>query len=158
MKRYIKYGVILLAVLFVGIQLIRPDFTNPPVVAGNSIQDSVTVPPDLDAIFVKSCNDCHSNKTVYPWYSQVAPASWFLSNHIKEGRAELNFSEWNSYAPKKKAHKLEEICEKVERSEMPLPSYLWIHRDAALTPDQTKMICDWSKAEITNLGPLTEAK
>jgi hypothetical protein len=109
------------------------------------------VPPDIKLILGGSCNDCHSNNTVYPWYSNVQPAAWFLEDHINQGRRELNFSEYNTYSPKKKKHKLEEICEMVESAAMPLPSYLWIHRDSILSDTKKKALCDWSKQEAEKI-------
>lgn len=147
MKRILKIGAIVLFLIVVAIQFIRPSFSNPPIVPGQPIEDSVFVPAEVQMVMSRSCNDCHSNKTLYPWYSQITPFSWFLAGHIEDGRRELNFSEWGSYTSKKKIHKLEEICEMVEGGAMPLPSYLWIHRDAALNADQQKMLCEWAKAE-----------
>ncbi|MGD9563955.1 MAG: heme-binding domain-containing protein [Pyrinomonadaceae bacterium] len=144
-KKVIKIVVMLAAAAFVSAQFIRPTFVNPPLVAGAPIEDSVQVPAEVQMVLSRSCNDCHSNKTLYPWYSQISPFSWFLAGHIEDGRAQLNFSEWNTYSAKKKAHKLEEISEMVESGEMPLPSYLWIHRDAALNADQIKLLSDWAK-------------
>lgn len=90
-----------------------------------------------------ACYDCHSNTTVYPWYSQIAPVSWWLKRHIDEVRAELNFSEWGDYSAKKADHKLEECGEKVEKGAMPLNSYTWTHRDAKLSADQRKVLTEF---------------
>ncbi len=147
MKKLLKVIVILLVVGCVAIQFFRPSFSNPPIVAGHSIEESGSVPAEVQMLLSRSCNDCHSNKTLYPWYSQVSPFSWFLAGHIEDGRRELNFSEWGSYTASKKERKLEEICEMVESGTMPLAPYLWIHRDAALTAEQRKLICDWANEE-----------
>lgn len=144
MKRIIKIALIVLAAAFLIAQFIRPDQTNPPVNAAETLESSMPVPANVGEILKRSCSDCHSNTTVYPWYSQVSPASWFLQDHIREGREEMNFSVWNTYQPKKRAKKLEEICEQVQEGEMPLPSYLWIHRDAALSEGDVKVLCDWA--------------
>lgn len=145
--KYLKIAVIVLAVAFIGIQFYRPDFTNPPVVENENMFAVNQVPENVKTILKRSCADCHSNETVYPWYSQVAPSSWFLADHIEEGRNELNFSKWNTYETRRKDHKLDELCEQVESKEMPLPSYLWIHWDAKLSEEEIKTLCDWSKAE-----------
>jgi len=147
MKKVLKIIAIVLVVAFVGIQFFRADFANPQINEADTMQTSMQLPPDVDAILTRSCGDCHSNKTIYPWYAHVAPVSWWLSNHISEGRRELNMSVWNTYSPKKKANKLKEICEQVERGDMPLPSYLWIHRDAVLKEGEAKTLCDWANAE-----------
>lgn len=144
MKKLLKITAILIVLTFAVLQFFRPDHTNPPIVMADSLQ----APADVHAVLSRSCNDCHSNNTVYPWYSNVSPFSWFLADHIEHGRSELNFSIWNTYSPDKKLRKLEEICEQVESGFMPLPSYLWIHRDAALNEDEAKMLCDWTAAEI----------
>ncbi len=147
MKKALKIVVVALAVLFVFAQFIRPDYSNPPIVPEQEMASSMEVPAEVSAIFERSCIDCHTSKTTYPWYSQVAPVSWWLKNHINEGRHELNMSEWGTYPDRKKSKKLEEICEQVESREMPLPSYTWIHRDSLLSDEDIKTICDWTKAE-----------
>jgi hypothetical protein len=152
MKKLLKILAVLVAVAFVAIQFWRPSFTNPPLVAGQSIEETMHVPSEVQMVLSRSCNDCHSNKTLYPWYSQVSPASWFMAGHISEGRAELNFSEWGTYSVEKKQRRLEEICEMVEKGAMPLPSYLWVHFDAELAPSQRVMICDWTRSEAARLG------
>lgn len=147
LKRIVQIIVIVLFVGFIVIQFIRPNLTNPPVVAEQTIEASVTIPENVKTILSRSCADCHTNTTSFPWYAQIAPASWFLADHIREGRHELNMSEWGTYNDLKKKKKLEEICEQVESREMPLPSYLWIHRDAAMSGEDIKVLCDWAKAE-----------
>jgi hypothetical protein len=146
-KKILKILVIVVVAALVIMQFFRIDKTNPPVVQADSLEAAVTVPDNVRAIMKTSCDDCHTNNTVYPWYSNVAPMSWFLKNHIDDGRKNLNFSVFNTYAPKKKVNRLEGICKLVESKEMPLPSYLWIHRDAILTDDQSKILCDWAKGE-----------
>ena len=150
--KYVKIAAVILFVAFIAIQFYRPDFTNPPVVESENLFAGNQVPENVKAIFSRSCNDCHTNETVYPWYSQISPASWFLADHIDHGRSDLNFSKWNTYETKRKDHKLEEICEMVESNEMPLPSYLWIHNGAALSVEEIKTLCDWSKQERQNLS------
>ena len=152
MKKILQIAAILLVAAFIAIQFIRPDQTNPPVVAAESIQSSIAIPENVSSILARSCADCHTNTTKYPWYSQIAPASWFLANHVRDGRKELNLSVWNTYTDKKKSHKLEELCEQVEQGAMPLPSYLWIHRDAALKEGEARILCDWANAERAKIA------
>lgn len=152
MKKILQIAAIILVAAFIVIQFIRPDRTNPPVVATEAIESSVAVPENVSAIVARSCADCHTNTTTYPWYSQIAPASWFLANHIRDGRKELNLSVWNTYSDKKKSKKLEEVCEQVEQGDMPLPSYLWIHRDAALKEGEARILCDWANAERAKIA------
>lgn len=147
MKKILKIVAIVVFIGFIGIQFIRPGFTNPPLVAGETIEETIQVPENVQAILKKSCNDCHSNTTVYPWYSYIQPSASFLKNHIDEGRREVNLSVWKTYEAKKQRRKLAEMCEQVESKEMPLPSYLWIHWDAKLTDAERKTLCDWTEAE-----------
>lgn len=136
-------GVAVLA--FVGIQFVRPEMTNPPFEEGKALEAAVAVPEDIEGILKRSCNDCHSNKTVWPWYSNIAPFSWSLADHVAHGREELNFSEWGSYSDKRRLRKLKEICEEVEEGLMPHYQYVWIHRDAALSEADVQKLCGWTE-------------
>jgi hypothetical protein len=144
MKRILKIVVIVIAVAFVIAQFIRPNQVNPEVNAADTLEASVAVPPNVEEILQRSCKDCHTNTTSYPWYAQISPVSWYLNNHIEEGRRELNFSVWNTYQPRRKNKKLEEVCEQVKTGEMPLPSYVLIHRDSALREGDANVLCDWA--------------
>ncbi len=151
LKKLLKWFVIVLAVAFVAAQFIRPARVNPPVVESQTIFATGKVPQDVHAIIDRSCNDCHTNTVVWPWYSEIAPVSWLVVDDVEEGRKELNFSTWGTSTPRRQAKKLEEICEEVESGRMPLPSYLWIHRDAVLSESDRRAICDWTKSEIVRL-------
>ncbi len=110
-----------------------------------------TKPSDEVATILKTaCYDCHSNQTDYPWYSNLAPASFFLADHIEEGKGHLNFANWESYPAKRKDHKLDELIEEVEHGEMPLESYTLIHGDAQLSAEQTEALINWAKAARLN--------
>jgi len=144
--KWIKRFFILALLVLIVMQFIRPDKNQ----EGN--YDSVqyflneTKPiASVEGIFNETCFDCHSNQTRYPWYAQVAPISYWMSDHIKEGKKHLNFSDWSSYSVKRKDHKLEELIEMVEDKEMPLDSYTWLHEEARLTDDQIKSILTWAK-------------
>ena len=142
MKNKIIIGVV---ILIVSIQFFRIDKSNPasdPKVDFFIVEE---VPEDVQAIIKTSCFDCHSNNAVYPWYTNVAPVSWWVKQHIDEGRDELNFSEWGTYSIKRKLHKLEEIEELIEEGEMPLNTYLWVHGEAKLTEQQQKKLINWTK-------------
>ncbi len=152
MKKFLKITAIILAAAFIVIQFIHPDFTNPPVNQAETLEASMQVPENVKVILTTSCKDCHSNETRYPWYSNVQPSAWFLADHIKDARRHLNLSVWNTYEPNRKKRKISEICEQVESREMPLPSYLYIHRDAKLSDEQIKILCDWTNREIENFG------
>jgi len=138
-----------LVVLVGGAQFVRPDRTNPPAANPYPIDD-----PQVESIVRRSCFDCHSNETKWPWYSEVAPASWLLANHVKDGRRHMNFSDWDR---EKEPKRLEELCEEVREGNMPMPSYLLIHRGAVLSADEVNTLCTWSKARLASTaGPIPD--
>ena len=104
----------------------------------------IDAPARVKEILRRSCYDCHSNETVWPWYSYIAPASWLLEDDVAEGRAELNFSEWRGYDEKKKTKKMKEIWEEVKEGEMPQWYYIIMHSDAALSDADKQIIRDWT--------------
>jgi hypothetical protein len=130
-----KIGIVLLMV-FVLMQFFRIDKTNPAIKPETDFIYNTHPSPGIANILKTSCYDCHSSETVYPWYSNVAPVSWWLKNHIIEARHKLNFSEWTTLSSKKADRKLKECVENVQEEEMPLFSYTLIHRDAVLSEDQ----------------------
>jgi len=133
------------ALVLVGIQLVRPAKTNPTVHEDQTLQRTLDAPPEVIAIMDRSCNDCHSFKTAWPWYSEIAPISWYLIHDVNEGRRELNFSEWRDYNPKRASRKLEEICSEVQKGDMPLKSYALIHPEAKVSEFEKKLLCNWTK-------------
>jgi hypothetical protein len=151
-KKIVKVLVILIVAALVVIQFFQIDKVNPPVVAAETLQTAVTVPQNVQMILDRSCSDCHTNTTVYPWYSNIQPVGWFLKNHINDGRREVNFSIFNTYTGKRRIKKLEEICEQVDSKEMPLPSYLWIHRDQMMRDGDAKILCDWTNSEKAKIA------
>lgn len=146
MKKALKIIAVVAVLVLAGIQFVRPERVNPPVDKANTLEAVATVPPDIESTFKRSCDDCHSNETRWPWYSNVAPVSWSVADHVEEGRRHLNFSVWSTYSEKKKNRKLGEICEQVKDHEMPHPQYLWIHWDAALSDKQINAICKWTES------------
>ncbi len=140
------YLIIAVAILLV-IQFIRIDKTNPPVNLAKDFISITNAPPEIAKIIKTSCYDCHSNESVYPWYSNIAPVSWYLKNHINEARGRVNFSEWADYPANKITRKLEACSEDVEEGEMPLSSYTLIHSAASLNKDQIKLLSEWFKKE-----------
>ena len=146
-KKILKIIAVVFVVGFIAIQFIRPDRTNLPIVQAETLEAAAQVPENVRAILKRSCNDCHSNETTYPWYSNISPFSWLLADHIEEGRRELNYSVWNTYTAKKKRHKFDEICEQITSGEMPHNQYLWLHADANLSETDKKILCDWAETE-----------
>lgn len=143
----IKKITIALSAILVIIQFFRIDKTNPPVIQENDFLTITNPPEDISKMIKSACYDCHSNESKYPWYTNISPISWWVKDHINEGRRELNFSEWGTFKYKRKKHKLEEVYEEVEEGEMPLESYLIIHDEAKLTTDQKTALINWFKAE-----------
>ena len=151
MKRTLKIIIIFVTAAFIIAQFVRPDQTNPPIVEAETLDAATQTPENINVILTRSCNDCHSNKTVYPWYAKITPANWLLANHIEEGRRELNFSVWQTYDARRKKRKLSEICEQVETGEMPHNQYLWIHSEAKLSEEDKKLLCDWTATEKSKI-------
>jgi hypothetical protein len=140
MKKKILIGVV---IVLVGIQFIRIDKTNPPVDASKDFMTITDPPEEVEKLIRTSCYDCHSNESTYPWYSNIAPVSWWVKDHINEAREELNFSEWGTYEWKRTDHKLEECAEEVDEVEMPLKSYLIAHSEARLSDEDRAKLVDW---------------
>ena len=142
MKKWIKRIGLGVLVFLVVAQFIRPARTNPPIDPAKELQ----APQPVASILQRSCIDCHSNRTVWPWYAQVAPVSWLLADDVKDGRKELNFSEWTMFTPRRQANKLKQACEQVDEHEMPLWFYVPLHPKSKLTDADRKTLCDWAKA------------
>lgn len=134
-----KTGLALLFIL-VAIQFIRIDKTAPPVVPGEDFMAVTNPSNEVRQILTTACYDCHSYETKYPWYSQIAPVSWWLKNHVNEGREELNFSVWKGYKSRRQDKKLKECAELIEEGEMPLYSYTITHRSARLNNEQKAVL------------------
>jgi hypothetical protein len=142
----LKKVLLVLLVAFIVIQFIRPAKNQAAGVSANDISKHVEVPANVAKILERSCYDCHSNNTSYPWYSNIQPVAWWLNDHVVEGKAELNFSEFGSYKPKKQAHKMEEVAEMLEADEMPLKSYTLIHTNAVLNAEEKAAVITWAKS------------
>ncbi len=129
-------------IVFILIQFIRPDKNNSNEKI-NDISTVMVIPENVQEIIKTSCADCHSNTTIYPWYSEIAPISWYLASHVNDGKKHLNFSEWTAYNNNQKEHILKDLNKELKSKEMPLNSYLWIHKDAKLTAEQYTILLDW---------------
>lgn len=153
-SRLFQRALIVLGILFVAIQVVRPAKTNPPVDPAKTLRATSHASPEVIAVLDRACADCHSSESRWPWFSNIAPASWFIIRHVNEGRGELSMSLWGDYNVRRKARKLKEVCEQVEQHKMPMSSYLLLHGDAALSDADRRLICDWTSAETTALGPI----
>ena len=140
-----KKILIALAGILVVIQFFRPDTSAPSVDPAQDIRRTLNPPADVLATLESACYDCHSYETRYPWYNHLAPVSWWLANHVREGREHLNFSTFAALPAEDRAHALEEIAETVEKGEMPLGSYTWTHADARLSDAQKAALVAWAK-------------
>lgn len=146
LKKILKRVFQLLLLAFIVIQFIRPAKNISEGISKNDISKIYTVPAEVQAILKTSCYDCHSNNTVYPWYANIQPAAWWLADHVKEGKKELNFSEFASYRIGRQYRKFEEINKEVKENVMPLESYLWIHKNSKLSDGQKLTLATWVTA------------
>ena len=133
-----KKVLIIIVIILIAIQFIPVNKTNPPVTAG------LNAPAELMSDFKKSCYDCHSHETVWPWYSNIVPVSLLIINDVNEGRGHLNFSEWENLSRKNKAKLKEEIWEEIEKGGMPLGKYILLHPEAELNQKDKDLIKEWS--------------
>lgn len=151
-RKLLKWLVIVLACGFVILQFWRPARTNPVIDPAQSVEAHLQVTPQVASILDRSCNDCHSNKTSWPWYTNVSPVSHFVVDHVDDGRRHLNFSEWGKLKSNQKEKKLHEICEEVENGAMPLTTYTPLHPGSKLSPEDVKTLCDWANGEIARIA------
>ncbi len=142
-----KKILIALLVVLVDLQFFRPERNSSNPDGPNEISKKYSVPAEVQTILKQSCYDCHSNDTRYPWYANVQPVGlWIQYWHINDGKHHLNFSEYGSYPEKKARHKFEEIADEVRDGEMPLATYIFMHHDAILTAEQSKVLIDWAES------------
>jgi hypothetical protein len=150
--RFVKLALGVILAVGLAIQVIRPARTNPPTDASRTLKARVSVPADVAQILDRACRDCHSNDTTWPWYSNVAPVSWVLIQHVKDGRRHLNFSDWARYTPRDARKLMTEVCKTVQEGEMPMGSYLWWHAEARLTSGDVQALCSWTR-QVTGSAP-----
>ena len=144
MKKRIKYTLFVLIAIFLGMQLIPVERSNPPVVS------DLDAPIEVKTILKRSCYDCHSNEVNWPWYSYVAPVSWLVAHDVKEGREELNFSEWSKHSDNPEMK--EEIIEEIVEGEMPLPIYLIVHPRASVSEQELVVLKQWASSSVSSPG------
>ncbi len=137
-----------LVVLFVAlvlVQIYHPAKNNNPLVTNDDITKLYSTPDTISNILHKACYDCHSNNTTYPWYNNIQPIGFWLNDHIEEGKHHVNFSEFGKYTAQRQARKLKKCAGEVEEGEMPMDSYLWIHKNAGLTAREKEIFLLWAK-------------
>lgn len=145
----VKRILVILLIALVALQFYRPEKNDAEVRDVASFEAETKPSPEIRSILENTCYDCHSNKTVYPWYAEVAPFSIWIADHVEEGNEHFNASAWDNYDEKKKDHKLEELIEEVEEGEMPLNEYTWLH-GGALTDAQKEAVIQWAEQARTN--------
>lgn len=136
--------------IFIAIQLIPVNRVNKPVDKKDNFVDVFATPAQVKVFLKNACYDCHSNETVYPWYSKVAPISWTVKDHINEGRERLNFSEWNSFNKDQKKTILQHSITTLQQRTMPMPAYMLKHPEANLTNDQRKTLEDYFQGLLSS--------
>lgn len=145
MKKILKTLVIIIILAFILVQFIRPPKNAGEEIAANQITAVQQTPENIQQILKASCNDCHSNTTHYPWYDKIQPVAWYLSDHVIEGKKDLNFSEFANYPVNTRYKKMKEIGEEVKEGEMPMFSYTLTHRNAILSADQKAALINWAE-------------
>ncbi|HWB64732.1 MAG TPA: heme-binding domain-containing protein [Chitinophagales bacterium] len=134
-------GVILLLVV---IQFFQPAKNEGQAYGPDDFTHTVAVSPEVKSLLEAACFDCHSNHTNPVWYMKIQPVGWWIGHHMNEGKQEINFSEFNTYTAKKKAHKMKEVIEQLQRGKMPISSYTWMHPEARLTDEQRNLLIQWA--------------
>lgn len=138
-----KKAIPLLLIAVVGIQFMPTTRNQNNEVLESDFTNTFIVPHNVQNLLKNSCYDCHSNNTNYHWYHKIQPVSWLLENHIKEGKKQLNFSEFDTYSERKQKSKLKSIINQIKEDEMPLWSYTLIHKDAKLSDVDKKLLISW---------------
>ena len=147
MKRgAVKWVVVGLVAILILIQIVQPSRTNPPVVPSRSLEAHVQMPAEVQVILKRSCYNCHSSATVWPWYSHVAPVSWLVTNDVNTARGHINFQNWEAQInPEEGKEHLGLICKLIRDGSMPPASYRIMHKDAYLSAEEANAVCAWSQ-------------
>ncbi len=140
-----KRILLILLIILIAIQFFKPQKNLHPLAQPNDISTLYPIPANVDTILIHACKDCHSNNTRYPWYNNVQPVAWFLDNHVRDGKRSFNLNEFATYPAWRQYDKISEVKKQINKGEMPLSSYTWIHKDAILTEAQKNAIDGWSE-------------
>jgi hypothetical protein len=143
MRKTVRIGLPLVAAVLVLIQFVQPERTNPSALPQSSFTAVANPPAAVTAVIGRSCRDCHSNQTVWPWYSRIAPISWLVARDVRNGRAHLNFSEWRGIPMEMTRLRMRNICDEVRRGDMPMPAYVLMHPGAKLSSQEVNVLCSW---------------
>ena len=148
MSRRLKQGLTVFIIIFAAAQFVRPERANPVTDASHTIQASAGTASGLVAVLDRACGDCHSNGTVWPWYTRVAPVSWLMAAGVKKGREVVNFSEWASYDAATRDTLLVKSCEAVSKGAMPGGAWTTLHPEARLSKQDIATICAAAHPEV----------
>ena len=141
-----KWVVLGLVAVLILIQVVQPSRTNPPVVASRSLEAHVQVPPEVQTVLERTCYNCHSSATVWPWYSHVAPVSWLVTSDVNTARGHINFQNWEAQiSPQEGQEHLGLICKLIREGDMPPLKYRIMHKDSYISPDEANAVCAWSQ-------------
>ena len=143
---------VVVIVAALGIQFVRPPRTNPPTDPSRTLAARTNVTPEAVEVLDRACRDCHSNDTRWPWYSHVAPVSWFVIDHVNHGRRHLNYSDWAKYEADDAERLLKNACAFARKETMPLPPYTRMHREARLSDGDIQALCDWTDGVLRQAG------
>ncbi|MDZ4808486.1 MAG: heme-binding domain-containing protein [Bacteroidota bacterium] len=147
----VKKILVFLLVALVIIQFIHPKKNKAEGPQPNYIGNTFPIPADVKTILAKACNDCHSNNTRYPWYTNLQPVHWWLDKHIRKGKKELNFDQYTSRSLRFQYKKMEEVMDELKEGVMPLNSYTWTHIDARLTEEEKNKIIGWANTVMDTM-------
>lgn len=153
MRKYLKWVLVGVVVLFAAAQVVRPDRTNPVFDPGVSFSADTTVSAEVRSAIGRACFDCHSNETRWPWYSAVTPVNYLLVNDVEEGRRHLNLSEWGNMKPRKRQRVMEDIADEINSGTMPLAAYRLMHGEAKLSEAEVKLLVLWGQTGGTQERP-----
>jgi hypothetical protein len=138
-SKKIRWAVSAVVLVFGAMQLVRPERTNPPVKAGNTLEAQYEVPGEVKVVLERACADCHSNRTKWPWYSHVAPVSWLLAKHVKDGRRHVNFDDFQEDVSVK------DFCQEMRIGTMPMKGYVLLHPEAKVAGAEIQAVCGWAQ-------------
>ena len=141
MGKKTKVALVAVAAVAVVIQFFPPERTNPASDPAASFEAVVKPPAQVSAIIARACQDCHSHRTVWPWYSRVAPASWLVADDVIEARRKFNFSAWARMSPERAQEVLGDMCQEVKAGDMPLWQYRLLHPEAKLSAEDVAAVC-----------------
>ena len=140
-RRTLRIVLLVVVIALAGAQFFQPARTNPPSDPASSFEAVARPPAEVTRLVNRACRDCHSNESVWPWYSKVAPVSWLVAQDVKEGRSRLNFSEWGRFGPEMARSRLRKVCEQAREGEMPLWYYVPLHPEAKLDNAEITTLC-----------------